>query len=170
MEEYSFHRIGTVHCDNRYKFEAPRQGVYSSARAVIELDPLYSGDAVADLEAFERIWVLFVFHCNLGKKWKPKTSPPYVPEMRKYSLFATRSPYRPNPIGLSCVKLEGIENKRNLIISGHDLLDGTPVLDIKPYIPQADAFPESSAGGGMNWCCRIGSWSMHCCFAVRRSF
>jgi hypothetical protein len=66
--------------------------------------------------------------------------------MRKYSLFATRSPYRPNPIGLSCVKLEGIENKRNLIISGHDLLDGTPVLDIKPYIPQADAFPESSAG------------------------
>ena len=146
MEEFSFYRIGTVHCGGRYKFEAPRQGVYSSARAVIELDSQYAGDAVTDLAAFERIWVLFVFHCNLGKKWKPKTSPPYVPEMRKYSLFATRSPYRPNPIGLSCVKLDGIENQRNLIISGHDLLDGTPVLDIKPYIPHADAFPEAAAG------------------------
>ena len=146
MKEYSFDRIGTVHCDGRYKFEAPRQGVYSSARAVIELEMQYAGDAVTDLAAFERIWVLFVFHCNLNRKWKPKTSPPYVPEMRKYSLFATRSPYRPNPIGLSCVKLEGIENNRNLIISGHDFLDSTPVLDIKPYIPQADAFPEAAAG------------------------
>ena len=146
MSNYSFSAIGTVRCDGKYKFEAPRQGVYSSGHAVIELDSQYAGDAVADLAAFERIWVLFVFHCNLGKSWKPMTSPPYAPEARKYSLFATRSPYRPNPIGLSCVKLDRIENNRKLFVSEHDLLDGTPVLDIKPYIPQADAFPAAAAG------------------------
>ena len=146
MSSYSFSPIGIVRCGGKYKFEAPRQGVYSSGHAVIELDGRYGGDAVSDLAAFERIWVVFVFHCNLDKSWKPMTSPPYVPEARKYSLFATRSPYRPNPIGLSCVKLDRIENNRKLFVSEHDLLDGTPVLDIKPYIPQADAFPNAAAG------------------------
>ena len=146
MESYSFVPIGTVHCDEKYKFEAPRQGVYSAAHAVIELQPPYTGDAVADLAEFERLWVIFVFHCNVGKNWKVRTTPPYTPDDRKYSLFATRSPYRPNPIGMSCVKLEHIENNRKIFISEHDLLDGTPVLDIKPYIPQADAFPHASAG------------------------
>ena len=146
MEHFTFSAIGTVHCDERYKFEAPRQGVYSSGHAVIELAGQYAGAAIADLAAFERIWVIFVFHCNLGKSWKPMTAPPYVPQARKYSLFATRSPYRPNPIGMSCVKLERIENNRKLFIAEHDLLDGTPVLDIKPYSPQADAFPQASAG------------------------
>ena len=146
MNEFDFKTIGIVRCDGKYKFEAPRQGIYSSGHAVIELEPVYGGDAVADLAAFERLWVIFVFHRNLGKSWKVRTAPPYAPENRKYSLFATRSPYRPNPIGMSCVKLERIECNRKLFISEHDLLDGTPVLDIKPYIPQADAFPDAAAG------------------------
>ena len=146
MTEFTFGAIGTVHCGGRYKFEAPRQGVFSSARAVIELKPEFSGETLRDLAGFDRIWVVFVFHCNLDAGWKAHVMPPYTPEQRKYSVFATRSPYSPNPIGMSCVKLEEIRDQRRLVISGHDLLDGTPVLDIKPYIPAADAFPEAAAG------------------------
>lgn len=145
METYTFNVIGKVRCGEQYKFEAPRQGVFSSASAVIELDSCYGGDAIADLAGFERIWVVFVFHRNIDAKWKARVQPPCAPEKRKYSVFATRSPYRPNPVGMSCVKLERIDG-RKLYISGHDLLDGTPVLDIKPYIPCADAFPEAAAG------------------------
>ena len=147
MAEYTFQSIGTVRCDGRYKFEAPRQGVFTAARAVIDLKPEFAGEAVTDLAGFERIWIVFVFHQNLEAGWKVHVAPPYTPEHRKYSIFATRSPYRPNPVGMSCVKLEEIRNQQ-LIISGHDLLNGTPVLDIKPYIPAADAFPGAAAG----WC------------------
>lgn len=146
MDKFSFETIARVRCDGRYKFEAPRQGVFSSARAVIELKPEFAGDAIRDLADFDRIWVIFVFDRNLHASWKAHVTPPYTPENRKYSLFATRSPYRPNPIGMSCVKLDGIEDGRRLLISEHDLLDGTPVLDIKPYIPEADAFPQAAAG------------------------
>ena len=146
MDRFSFEAIGQVRCDGRYKFEAPRQGVFSSARAVIELNPEFAGDAVKDLADFDRIWVIFVFDRNIHASWKAHVTPPYTPENRKYSLFATRSPYRPNPIGMSCVKLDRIENGRRLFISEHDLLDDTPVLDIKPYIPKADAFPDAAAG------------------------
>ena len=142
---YTFNVIGKVYCDEQYKFEAPRQGVFSSASAFIELESCYGGDAIADLAGFERIWVVFVFHRNLEAQWKARVAPPCAPEKRKYSVFATRAPYRPNPVGISCVKLERIDGRR-LYISAHDLLDGTPVLDIKPYIPCADAFPEAAAG------------------------
>ena len=142
---YTFEPIGVVRCGGQYKFEAPRQGVFSTSQAVIELESCFSGDAVADLNGFERIWVIFVFDRNLGMPWKAKAAPPFTAGKRKYSLFATRSPYRPNPIGMSCVQLEKIEG-RKIYISGHDLLDNTPVLDIKPYIPEADAFPDAAAG------------------------
>lgn len=151
MTKYSFNPIGVVRCGGRFKFEAPRQGAFTDAGAVIELKPEFSGEAVSDLAGFDRIWVIFVFHQNLDASWKVHVAPPYTPEPRKYSLFATRSPYRPNPIGMSCVKLDRIVDNRNLVISGHDLLDGTPVLDIKPYIPAADAFPAAAAG----WCDRL---------------
>ena len=146
MSDFSFCTIGTVRCSGQYKFEAPRQGIFASAQAVIELKPEYAGEALNDLAGFERLWVLFVFHCNMDKGWKAQVAPPYTPEARKYGLYATRAPYRPNPIGMSCVKLERIESNRRIFISEHDILDGTPVLDIKPYIPQADAFPNASAG------------------------
>ena len=146
MDRFSFEAIGQVRCDGRYKFEAPRQGVFSSARAVIELNPEFAGDAVKDLADFDRIWVIFVFDRNIHASWKAHVSPPYTPENRKYSLFATRSPYRPNPIGMSCVKLDRIENGRRLFISEHDLLDGTPIFDIKPYLAYVDSHPEASNG------------------------
>jgi tRNA-Thr(GGU) m(6)t(6)A37 methyltransferase TsaA len=97
--------------------------------------------ALRDLDGFERIWLLFVFHHN--SKWRPTTQPPGCPH--RVGLFASRSPYRPNPIGLSCVRLVGIDGLR-VTIAQHDLLDRTPILDIKPYLPYADAFPGARAG------------------------
>ncbi|MCQ2378602.1 MAG: tRNA (N6-threonylcarbamoyladenosine(37)-N6)-methyltransferase TrmO [Victivallaceae bacterium] len=97
-------------------------------------------EACRDLAGVERIWVIFVFHLN--GNWKPFVRPPVSPHGRKISTFATRAPYRPNPVGLSCVELERIE-KNLLFVRKCDLLDGTPVLDIKPYVPAADAFPDS---------------------------
>ena len=90
MSEYTFQSIGTVRCDGRYKFEAPRQGVFTAARAVIDLKPEFAGEALTDLAGFERVWVIFVFHQNLEAGWKVHVAPPYTPEHRKYSIFATR--------------------------------------------------------------------------------
>ena len=133
--------IGFVKTGEVYRFEAPRQGVFARNRGVIELAAGKNFEAaVADLAGVERIWVIFLFDRN-GGHWTPLTAPPVAPD-RKISLFATRSPYRPNPVGLSCVELERVEG-RKLFIRNFDLLDGTPVLDIKPYIPEADAFPDS---------------------------
>ena len=97
--------------------------------------------ALCDLVGFERIWILFWFHRN--STWKPKVQTPRSGPKR--GLFATRAPHRPNPIGLSCVALLGIEG-REILIGKNDLLDGTPILDIKPYLNYADAFPESRQG------------------------
>ena len=100
--------------------------------------------ALEDLSGFERIWVIFKFHLN--ETWNPKVSPPVIsPAGRKVGVFASRSPHRPNPIGMSCVELTGVE-KRRIYIRNFDMLDGTPVFDIKPYIPAVDAFPGSAAG------------------------
>ena len=94
-----------------------------------------------DLNGIERIWLIFHFH--VAQNWKSKVFPPRGDS--KISLFATRSPHRPNPIGLSCVKIIAIQ-KRTITIKGHDLIDGTPIFDIKPYISFADSFPKSPAG------------------------
>lgn len=144
-EKITLQPIGTVHCSNVYKFEAPRQGVFASgSHAVIQLrnDPDLQM-ALSDLSGFERIWVIFLFHQN--HSWKPKVAPPVCGNKKRYGVFATRSPHRPNPIGLSCVTLLDVE-KDKLHIGDHDLLDGTPVLDLKPYIPQVDSFPGAKAG------------------------
>jgi tRNA-Thr(GGU) m(6)t(6)A37 methyltransferase TsaA len=99
--------------------------------------------ALEDLNGFDRIWVVYVFHLN--NNWKPKVSPPITGDKNKIGLFATRSPHRPNPIGMSCVNLRGIDG-RKLFIENFDMLDQTPVLDIKPYIPECDSFPDSDTG------------------------
>lgn len=135
--------IGYLTTNLKEKYQAARQpGVSRQVTGVIHLD---SGrqfeQALADLEGFERIWVIFTFDRN--DNWKPKVQPPRG--KKKRGLFATRSPHRPNPLGLSCVELLGIEGLK-LYIGSHDLLDGTPILDIKPYLPYADSFPESKAG------------------------
>ena len=143
-DRYEFAPIGLLHTGLRWRYEAPRQAGFSEAKARIELYPGRGFEqALEDLAGFERVWVVFIFHLNAT--WKPKVTPPYAPENRKYGVFSTRSPHRPNPIGLSCVELEGIDGL-NVYLNHCDILDRTPVLDIKPYIPAVDAFPESKAG------------------------
>ncbi len=142
---FEFHPIGFVRSCGKYRFEAPRQGVFNGIDGVVELLPEYGGDAIADLAGFDRIWIIFCFHLNLEHPWKPKVRPPFPAGGACRSLFATRSPYRVNPLGLSCVKLDSVERNR-ILFSGADMLDGTPVLDIKPYIPDADAFPDAATG------------------------
>lgn len=133
--------IGFVRSPFREKVEAPRQAVVAAdATATLEVLPAYE-DALADLAGFDRIWLVFWFHD--ATHYRPKVQPPRSDEKR--GLFATRSPHRPNPIGLSAVRLERVE-RTTLHLREIDLIDGTPVLDIKPYIPYADAFPDASSG------------------------
>ena len=136
--------IGVVHSPYRERYAAPRQPALERAEpATIELNPgLNLEQALADLEGFSHIWVIYWMHLNRG--WNPTVIPPRGPKVRR-GLFSTRAPHRPNSIGLSAVRLNGVEG-RKLYIEDHDMLDGTPVLDIKPYIPYTDAHPEASSG------------------------
>jgi tRNA-Thr(GGU) m(6)t(6)A37 methyltransferase TsaA len=133
--------IGVAHTPFREKVQAPRQAVAApGVKGTIELLPEYE-HALADLAGIERIWVIYWFH--LVKGWRARVLPPR--SERRRGLFATRSPHRPSPIGLSCVRLARVDG-RVLHIEDVDMVDGTPVLDIKPYVPYADAFPESRTG------------------------
>ncbi len=136
--------IGIVRTAFAAKDEAPRQAVVADAvEAVIELFPGRNLEhAVEDLAGWERIWVIYWFHRNPG--WRPKVLPPRSTTGRK-GVLATRSPHRPNPLGLSAVRLLRVEGLR-LHVQGVDMIDGTPVLDIKPYVPYSDAFAESGSG------------------------
>lgn len=138
--------IGYFHGDADYKFEVPRQGAFHAGHVgVIELLPGKNFElALRDIGGFERLWILFLFHRNEG--WRPTTRPPVPPQDHdRVGIFASRSPYRPNPVGLSCVRLLKANGLR-LEIDEADLIDGTPVIDIKPYIPAADSFPLARAG------------------------
>jgi tRNA (adenine37-N6)-methyltransferase len=136
--------IGLVHSDRVYRYETPRQGVLAGTDiSVIKLNPNYNFEqAIKDLEGFERIWVIYWFHLN--KNWKPMVTPPRHTR-KKVGVFATRAPHRPNQIGMSCVKLEYIKGLE-IFISESDILDGSPVLDIKPYLPYSDSFPDVATG------------------------
>jgi tRNA (adenine37-N6)-methyltransferase len=135
--------IGVVHSSLRERADAPRQpGVGTSHTGRIELFPAGGMEhALEDLDRFAHIWVLFWFHKNEG--WRPKVLPPRSHKRR--GVFATRSPYRPNPIGLSVVSLVKIENL-SLEVANLDILDGSPVLDLKPYLPYADVVPDAGSG------------------------
>lgn len=142
----TFDPIGVFRGGAAYKYEAPRQGVFAGGAGRVELAPGRNFEtALRGLEGFERIWLVFVFDRNAGA-WRPTTRPPVpVPGLDRVGTFASRAPYRPNPIGLSCVRLAGVRG-RVLDVEEADLLDGTPILDVKPYVPAADAFPEARAG------------------------
>jgi len=135
--------IGVVHSPFRERREAPRQTAAGrEAVGRIELYPAHGFEhALLDLEAWPYLWVLFWFHLN--KSWRPKVLPPRSEKRR--GVFATRSPHRPNPLGLSVVKLDRVEGLV-LHVSGLDMLDGTPVLDLKPYVPYADALTDAAGG------------------------
>jgi tRNA-Thr(GGU) m(6)t(6)A37 methyltransferase TsaA len=142
---FSLTPIGWVSSPYRRRFGTPQQAsaIDSDSEAVLELDPeLIPEQALCDLAGVERLWVLSFLHRS--GTWGPSVRPPRGARVRR-SLFATRSPDRPNPIGLSVVKLVRIEGTK-LHVRGVDLLDGTPILDLKPYIPYADAFPDARAG------------------------
>ena len=136
--------IGYLQSELNWRYETPRQGVLAGDNmSVIKLEPGQNFEQAAkDLEGFDRIWVIYNFHLN--KNWKPQVTPPRYTR-KKIGVFATRAPYRPNHIGLSCVKLVKVDGL-NVYIAGADILNGTPILDIKPYLPYSDSFPDSATG------------------------
>ncbi|MDB6061631.1 MAG: tsaA [Verrucomicrobiaceae bacterium] len=148
-QNFSLDAIGVVHSPFKEKFGIPRQPGLAQTPAVIELLPPYAvADAVKGLDTFSHIWITFIFHGISTQEWKPLVRPPRLGGNEKIGVFATRSTHRPNPIGLSVVRLEKIEIAQGvkLYIRGADLLDGTPVLDIKPYLPYADVIADARAG------------------------
>ena len=136
--------IGVLHCAQAERVDAPRQpAAAASLTGTIELLPGHHFEhALEDLAGWERIWVIFWLHRNSG--WRPKVLPPRSDSGRK-GVFATRSPHRPNPLGLSALRLERIEGL-TLHVRDVDLLDGTPILDIKPYVAYTDAFADARSG------------------------
>lgn len=140
--------IGIISSPYARRIDAPHQSTVvegtengEPALATLELAEWLDDTALQDLHGFERVWLIFAFHLSEG--WKNMVKPPRGGPKR--GVLATRSPHRPNSIGLSAVELLSVEG-RTLHLRGIDLLDGTPVLDIKPYVPYADAFPEAKAG------------------------
>ncbi len=151
-EVFEFSAIGRVQSPFKDKFGIPRQpGLVSQAKGIIKIndDPDLK-TALRSLEEFSHLWIVFVFHEHGGRNWKPSIRPPRLGGARKVGVLASRSPHRPNPIGLSAVTLKKVDfdapGGPELHVSGLDLLDDTPVLDIKPYIPYADSVPEANAG------------------------
>lgn len=133
------------------KFGVPRQAGLVDAPALLVFEPDYRvPEAVRGLEEFDYVWLLWQFHLNPNQPWNPTVRPPRLGGNRRMGVFATRSPFRPNPIGLSCVRLTGIEQHASLgpvlHLEGADLVDGTPVFDVKPYLPYADSHPNARAG------------------------
>lgn len=144
--------IARVCSDFKEKFGIPRQsGLSESALARIVFEPEYRvPESLRGLEGFSHLWIIWEFSEAVRDTWSPTVRPPRLGGNARMGVFATRSPFRPNPIGLSAVKLVGIERVEGLgdtlVIAGADILDGTPVYDIKPYLPYADAYPEAVGG------------------------
>lgn len=144
--------IGHIHTDFPTKFGIPRQsGLVEELKATITFEPEYRNpESFRGLEEFSHIWLLWKFSKSEKTNWSATVKPPRLGGKKRMGVFATRSPYRPNDIGLSSVKLEKIEFDEKLgpvlTVAGADLMDGTPIYDIKPYIAYADAHPEASEG------------------------
>lgn len=145
-------RIARIHTDFASKFGVPRQsGLVPQLQGRIVFEPEYRNvDAVRGMEDFSHLWLVWEFSKAVRKEWSPTVRPPRLGGNRRMGVFATRSPFRPNPIGLSCVKLERIEwegpEAPVIWVSGVDMMDETPIYDIKPYLPYADSVPDAQAG------------------------
>ncbi|MBQ7368228.1 MAG: tRNA (N6-threonylcarbamoyladenosine(37)-N6)-methyltransferase TrmO [Clostridia bacterium] len=143
--------IGYIRSDFQEKFGIPRQSgrAPSLTARVAMLPPYASEEAFRGIEGFSHLWLLFDFSATRNEGWSPTVRPPRLGGNKRVGVFASRSPFRPNHIGLSCVKLVGIEKGKDgveLLVSGADLLDGTPVFDIKPYLPLADCIDGATGG------------------------
>lgn len=147
--------IAKIQSDFPTKFGIPRQsGITENLVSRVVFEPEYRVEsAVKGLEEFSHIWLLWQFSGNLREDWSPTVRPPRLGGNTRVGVFATRSPFRPNEIGLSSVRLEKIEYTKEgpvLVVSGADLMDGTPIFDIKPYLPFTDSHPEAKAGFAEN--------------------
>ena len=151
-QEHTMQVIARIHSDFPSKFGIPRQsGLVDALRARVVLEPEYRNpDALRGLEGFSHIWLIWQFSQAVREGWSPTVRPPRLGGNVRMGVFATRSPFRPNPLGLSCVRLERIESHPQdgpvLWVAGADLMDGTPIYDIKPYLPYVDCRPEASGG------------------------
>ena len=152
MEEWTLRPIARIQSDFSEKFGIPRQsGLVEALRARVVFAPEYRvREAFRGLEGFTHIWLVWGFSQNVGAGWSPTVRPPRLGGNVRMGVFATRSPFRPNPIGLSCVELLAIDydapDGPALVVGGADLLDGTPIFDVKPYVPHADCRPQARGG------------------------
>lgn len=152
MEKHSVKAIAHIRSDFPEKFGIPRQsGLVPELRARVVFEPEYRDpDALRGIEGFSHLWLIWQFSEAVREEWSPTVRPPRLGGNARMGVFATRSPFRPNPIGLSCVKLEAVEwegaDAPALLVSGADLMDGTPIYDVKPYVPYADAHPDARGG------------------------
>ena len=144
--------IARMKSDFPTKFGIPRQsGLVNELRSTIVFEPEYrNADALRGLEDFSHLWIIWQFSEAVRPDWSPTVRPPRLGGNTRMGVFATRSPFRPNEIGLSCVKIIGLEQTKEqgtvIHVAGADLMDGTPILDIKPYIPYSDCHPEAAGG------------------------
>ena len=150
--DLTIHAIAHIESDFKEKFGIPRQsGLVDALRARVVFEPPYRDpSALRGIQQFSHLWLVWQFTQAVRDKWSPTVRPPRLGGNTRVGVFATRSPFRPNPIGLSCVRLEGVEQDPVcgpvLLVRGADLLDGTPIYDIKPYIPYVDSHPDAAEG------------------------
>ena len=150
--EFSMKPVARIYSEFEGKFGVPRQsGLVEALEALVVFEPEYRDPAaLRGLEGFSHVWLIWVFDQAVRQGWSPTVRPPRLGGNARLGVFATRSPFRPNPIALSAVTLAGMEETREwgtvLRIRGADLMDGTPILDIKPYLPYADCRPEAVGG------------------------
>jgi tRNA-Thr(GGU) m(6)t(6)A37 methyltransferase TsaA len=151
-DEFKVKKIAEIRNGFSEKFGIPRQsGLTSSVKSVIVFEPEYRvPEAFKGLEEFSHVWLIWQFSEAVRDEWSPTVRPPRLGGNKRLGVFGTRSPFRPNPLGLSCVKLDRIEFSEKLgpvlHISGADLMNGTPIYDVKPYIPYADCQPDATEG------------------------
>lgn len=144
--------IARIHNDYTTKFGVPRQsGLAPQVVSRVVFEPEYRAtEALRGIEGWSHLWLIWRFHLTERGGWSPTVRPPRLGGNTRVGVFATRSPFRPNPIGLSCVRLLGVREEPGLgtvlLVGGADLSDGTPILDIKPYVPYADCHPEATEG------------------------
>ena len=152
FNEITFKVMARIKSDFPDKFGIPRQsGLLKNLRSTIVFEPEFrNADALRGLEGFSHLWLLWIFSENVRDTWKPTVRPPRLGGNTRLGVFATRSSFRPNPLAMSCVKIESInltgEGAPSITVSGADLMDGTPIVDIKPYLPYADSIPEATGG------------------------
>ena len=147
-----FNPIAYIHNDYTAKFGIPRQsGLVEQVESTIVFEPAYRNpDALRGMEGYSHLWLLWIFSEAIRDTWSPTVLPPRLGGKTRMGVFATRSPFRPNPIGLSSVKLLGVELHTKvgpvIHVAGADLMDGTPILDVKPYLPYTDSHPDAIGG------------------------